>query len=456
MIEIIPLDTPSLGDRSYVVTDGAVAVVVDPQRDIDRVLAVTRPRGLRITHVLETHIHNDYVTGGLALARQEGARYVVAAADAVSYERHGVRDGDVLTTGALQVRVLATPGHTFNHLAYVVEADGEVQGVFSGGSLLYGSTGRPDLLGSTHAETLARAQYRSAHRLAEELPPATSLYPTHGFGSFCAATQSEGDASTLAAEARGNPVLTSDEEAYVATLLEGLDAYPAYYAHMGPRNAAGPQPVDLSPPGRADADELRRRIEAGEWVVDLRERTAFGAGHVHGTINLGLDGSFVTYLGWLIPWGVPVTLLGATMADVEAAQRDLVRIGIDRPAAAATGAPQDWTDGPLVGLRLATFRDLREAMAREDVAVVDVRLDLEREDAHVAGSLHVPLHELPGRSDELPHDRELWIHCAAGYRAAAAASLLEAAGARVVVIDDEFDQAATAGVPLEAAARPAA
>ena len=191
MVEILTIQTPSLGDRSYLVTDGAVAFVVDPQRDIDRVLALTDSRGIAVTHVFETHIHNDYVTGGLALARATGAAYHVNAADAVGFDRVAIADGDVLSVGtSMQVRVIATPGHTFTHLSYALEdaATGEVVAVFSGGSLLHGSAGRPDLLGAEHAPALAAAQRRSLRRLAAQLPDQAAVYPTHGFGSFCAAT----------------------------------------------------------------------------------------------------------------------------------------------------------------------------------------------------------------------------------------------------------------------------
>jgi len=319
-VEIVVIDTPSLGDRSYLVHDGAYAAVIDPQRDTDRITELVAAHGLRITHVLETHIHNDYVTGGYSLARQVGAAYVVNAADKVAYQRLPVRDGDVVKAGSrMRIRVLATPGHTFTHLAYVLEADGTVTAVFTGGSLLYGTTGRPDLLGAEHAETLARQQHASAHRLLAELPAATDVYPTHGFGSFCAATRTQNHSSTLANEARINPAFTQAEEDYVAALLAGLDAYPAYYAHMGAANAAGPGPAELSTPHLADPAEVRRRIDADEWVVDLRDGTAFAAGHVPGTLNFALDGSFATYLGWLIPWGTPVTLLGETADAVAAA-----------------------------------------------------------------------------------------------------------------------------------------
>jgi hydroxyacylglutathione hydrolase len=312
-VEVVAIDTPALGDRSYLAHDGDVAVVVDPQRDIDRVLAMAGARGVRITHVFETHLHNDYVTGGLALALATGAAYHVNAADQVAFDRVPAADGDVIQVSAvMRVRVLATPGHTFTHLSYVLEAGGHPHAVFTGGSLLYGSSGRPDLLGRAHARELAHAQFASAHRLAAELPEDADVYPTHGFGSFCSATQSEGSSSTIGQERRVNPVLTLAEDRYVDELLAGLDAFPAYYAHMGPANAAGPPGPDLSAPRRADAAELRRRIASGEWVVDLRARRAFAAAHVAGTFSFDLDGSFTTYLGWLIPWGTPLTLLGAT------------------------------------------------------------------------------------------------------------------------------------------------
>jgi hydroxyacylglutathione hydrolase len=451
-VEIVAFDTPSLGDRSYLVHDGTYAVVIDPQRDTDRVADVVAAHGLTITHVLETHIHNDYVTGGHALAQQVGAAYVVNGEDTVGYQRLPAHDGDVLEAGPrMRVRVLHTPGHTFTHLSYALEVDGRVTAVFTGGSLLYGSTGRPDLLGIQHAETLARHQHASAHRLVAELPADTQVYPTHGFGSFCAATQAQGLSSTLENEARSNPALTQVEEDYVTALLAGLDAYPAYYAHMGPANAAGPTPIDLSPPRVADPAELRRRIDAGEWVVDLRNRTAFAAGHLPGTLNFALHDSFVTYLGWLIPWGTPVTLLGETADEVAAAQRDLTRIGIDRPAAAATGKPEDWADGqPLDSFPVATFEDLAALFNGHRVhpLVLDVRRNDERRDSYVDGTVHIPIHELPTRLDEVPTDRPVWVHCAAGYRASIAASLLHRAGRDVVAIHDDYTAAHTAGLPI--------
>jgi hydroxyacylglutathione hydrolase len=448
-VEIVVIDTPTLGDRSYLAHDGATALVVDPQRDIDRVLALAAARGVRITHVFETHLHNDYVTGGLALARVVGAAYHVSAADTVAFDRVPVRDGDLIEVSpVMSVRVLATPGHTFTHVSYVLRAAGHAHAVFSGGSLLYGSTGRPDLLGKGHADELARAQHASARRLAAELPGDADVYPTHGFGSFCSATQTEGTFSTIGRERTVNPVLTMDEDSYVAQTLASLDAHPAYYAHMGPANAVGPEGPDLTPPRHAEAAELRRRIEAGEWVVDLRARRAFAAGHLAGTLGFDLDGSFATYLGWLIPWGTPLTLLGETPEQVAEAQRELVRIGIDRPQAAAHGGPAAWAAGQsLRSYPVADFADLALVRRHRPVTVLDVRRDSEWDAAHIDGAVHVPLHDLAGRIGELPGG-ELWVHCQGGYRASVAASFLDAAGRTVVAVDDDFDRAAKAGLPV--------
>ncbi len=448
MVAIIVIETPTLGDRSYLVHDGSTAFVVDPQRDIDRVLAVAREADVRITHIFETHIHNDYVSGGLALARATGAAYLVNAADHVAFERTPISDGQRIKVGpSMTVHVLATPGHTMTHLSYILESGDRNIGVFTGGSLLFGATGRPDLLGPEHTDMLAHQQYDSARRIADALPESAQVLPTHGFGSFCSTAAANSTASTIGQEKQINPVLTKDEDAYVRELLAGLDAFPAYYARMGALNLAGQRAPDLQFPERADAAELRTRIESGEWVVDLRTRTAFAAGHAPGTLNFGLDGAFATYLGWLIPWHTPVTLLGSTAADVAQAQRELVRIGVDRPVAAGTGGPEQWSGGALGSYPRADFTDLASVRHHRPVTVLDVRRDGEWSHKHIEGAAHIPLHDLPARLASVP-DGEIWVHCTGGYRASIAASLLASRGRQVVLIDDQFGNAAKAGLPL--------
>lgn len=451
MLFVDTLEFEGLGNRSYLAGGPSAAVVVDPPRDVDQVVAAAARRGVRIAYVVETHVHNDYVTGGLELARLTGARYLVPAAAEVSYARTPVADGDTMDVdGRLTLRAVATPGHTPHHTSYVLEEDGRGVAVFTGGSLLIGSVGRPDLVEPRLTEQLARAQHASVHRLADELDDEVPVLPTHGFGSFCSSSQAAGDATTIGKERASNDAFTLDVDTFVARMLAGLDDVPAYYTHMGPANAAGPASVDLTPPEPADATQIARRLAAGEWVVDLRSRVAFADGHVAGAFNFEGEGKLATYLAWLIPWGKPVTLLAETPEQITAAQRELVRVGIDRPAAAATGGPADWAapGQALASFPRADFAALAAARERGDqLVVLDVRRDSEYARGRIAGAVHIPIHELHGRLDEVP-DGTVWVHCAGGMRAAIAASLLDAGGRRVVAVDDGFDAAADAGLAV--------
>ncbi|AIR96073.1 MBL fold metallo-hydrolase [Streptomyces glaucescens] len=454
MFFVDTLEFEGLGNRSYLAGGAAAAVAIDPPRDFDQVIAAAARRGVRIAYVAETHVHNDYVTGGLELARVTGASYLVPAAAHVSFARTPVADGDTVDVDAgLVLRAIATPGHTPHHTSYVLEQDGPGVAAFTGGSLLIGTVGRPDLVEPRLTEQLARAQHASAHRLAAELDDEVPVLPTHGFGSFCSSSQAEGDATTIGKERTSNDALTLDVDTFVQRILAGLEDVPAYYAHMGPANAAGPAPVDLTPPRRADADEISSRLAAGEWVVDLRSRMAFAEGHVAGSFNFEGEGKLATYLAWLIPWGKPVTLLADTAEQISAGQRELARVGIDRPAATATGDPASWVhEGEqLASFPRARFADLAQVRERGDeVVVLDVRRDSERVDGCIDGSVHIPIHELHGRIGEVP-DGTVWVHCAGGMRAAIAASLLDAAGRDVVAVDDGFDAATDAGLPLTSA-----
>lgn len=464
-MDIDVISTEELGDRSYVVSSGGHAVVIDPQRDLDRVEAILDSKKLVCGLVLETHIHNDYVTGGLELARRRGCPYVVSADDDVKFERVGARDGDEMAAGPLTVRVVSTPGHTDTHLSYVVRDSDDPAvppAVFTGGSLLYGSVGRTDLVDPARTEELTRAQFFSARRLASELPDETGVYPTHGFGSFCSSgSAAGGDGGTIAGEKERNDALTTDDEdAFVATLIANLTAYPSYYAHMGPLNRNGPDAADLSTPAPASPEQLRERIEAGEWVVDLRDRTIYASGHLQGSIGIPGGGQFSTYVGWLMPWGNGLTLVGHDADQIATAQRDLARIGIEDLRGQATGDAQDLNEGsgvPLGNYPRLRFADLPQDMIAQikdespaskpapDRVVLDVRRDDERAQGGVNSSVHVPLHSLLHRMDELP-DAQLWVHCASGFRASIAASLLSRAGKDVVYLDDSYDNAVEAGL----------
>ena len=455
---VLVIDTAGLGDRSYVAHDGRHALVVDPQRDIDRVEALLAEHGLTLTHVFETHVHNDYVSGGLVLAQRHGAQYVVPGDVELGYDAVPAHDGSTFTVGELGVVAMHTPGHTPHHISYAVSRGDHPGSVFTGGSMLYGAVGRPDLIGPEATVGLAHDQWHSVRRLADDLPEHTWVYPTHGFGSFCAATQNEGNRGTIADERATNPALTQDESAFVEQMLAALDVFPAYYAHMGPANAAGPGEVDLSLPAPADPDELRRRIDSGEWVVDLRSREVFARGHVRGSLSFDLDGPFIAYLSWLVPWEMPVTLLGETSEQVQAAQREMVRIGIDRPAAQAVGGLAYWVrDGvdDVATMERTDFAGLARILADDpDAYVLDTRQLMEWHDGHIAGATHIPFYEVLFRLDEVPVDRTVHVYCGSGYRASAIASYLQREGRRAVHVDDDWENAAAAALPLASEAAP--
>ncbi|MGB5952125.1 MAG: MBL fold metallo-hydrolase [Ornithinimicrobium sp.] len=448
-MDVIVIETAPLGDRSYLVHDGQVAIVIDPQRDIDRVQEAAADAGVRITHVAETHIHNDYVTGGLELSAVAGATYLVNAADPVQYERTPISDGEEQTVGALQIKAVATPGHTVTHLSYVVTHDQE-QAVFSGGSLLFGSVGRTDLVDPAKTEELTHAQYASVRRIVEHSDAAAELYPTHGFGSFCSSGPATGaSSSTIGEQASTNHALTdTDEEHFVRALIANLTAYPTYYAHMGPSNLKGPAAVDLSQPEPLNAEELTRRLDRGEWVVDLRDRVAFADSHLGGAVSFeyGNGSSFTTCLGWVLPWDERITLAG-TQEQVQQAIRDLSRIGIDSPDATIGAGPSDFApQAPSATYSIVDWKGFLDTRSDSE-PVLDVRRADEYEAAHLEGAVNIPLHELLTRMDEVP-DARVWVHCGSGYRAGVAASLLQRAGKDPVHIDAAFGDAESAGISL--------
>ncbi len=457
-LEVIAIDTPNLGDRSYVVGRGSSAIVIDPQRDIDRVEKVLDERGWSASHVLETHFHNDYVSGGLELARRSKAEYVVPQGMDINFNARQVGEAAELASDVGRLRVIPTPGHTPNHISFALNIDEADVALFSGGSLLFGSVGRPDLLGPALTEPLARSQWRSMRRIGAEITPTAAVYPTHGFGSFCSATATVGNSSTVAEQILGNPAFTVDEDTFVEELIAGLDAFPAYYAHMGPANQRGAGPIDLSLPVEATADEIARRIAAGEWVVDLRHRHVFAADHVKGSLSFEVRGNAVTYLGWMIDWGTPITLLGTDVAEVLAMQRELVRIGIDRPVGYAVGTSADWasSSAPLSRYRRASHVDLAQALAGDpNMSVLDLRRNAEFDSGHVLGAKHVPLHELRGRIDEVRRWADdnaehgpVWAYCGSGFRASIGASLLDGLDIPVVHVDDDFSNAEAAGLTI--------
>ena len=436
-ISIVTIETPSLGDRSYVAHDGSKAVVIDPQRDIDRVLDVLHEHSLEVTHVVETHVHNDYVTGGHALATMLDAAYCLNADDEVKFDRVGLHDGDVLESGLMRVRALLTPGHTPTHLSYVlIDAEGNEVGVFTGGSMLFGTVGRPDLIGPHMTMELAQKQYHSVQRIAAEVADSATVHPTHGFGSHCSATQATKQSSTVGAEKGDNPALVKSEEEFLQELIDGLTPYPTYYRHMAPANVLGPEAFDATPPQAFDVEKVTSLLKGGAWVIDLRNRRDFTASFLAGSINAELRNDLPNYLGWMVPFEEHLVLVGDDEKVLDEAQRMLSRIGYDRLQGRMVAVPGAFAGHELERtIRIVNFDGL-SLVGDDERTILDVRDTWEYETGHHRDALHIPFHDLPERVGEVPRGRPVWVYCATGARATIAASFLVRSGHEVVLIDD--------------------
>jgi glyoxylase-like metal-dependent hydrolase (beta-lactamase superfamily II)/rhodanese-related sulfurtransferase len=421
--------TAGLGDNSYLLISGDEAVVVDPQRDAWRFIQAAQTRGAAIRAVLETHVHNDYVSGAHEIRAATGADIAAPAKGRYQFPHRPVGEGDELPLGDLRLVAMETPGHTFEHISWLVNQGETPAAVFTGGSLLAGSAGRPDLLGDDHTDQLTRHQYATLRRLAA-LPGTVQVLPTHGAGSFCVAAMPTTErTSTISAEREDNPLLTAHDLAeFAAELQAELMAYPAYYAHMAPINRRGAPVLGGLPGVRAlTQQELSRHANAGAWIVDARDRDDFAAAHIPGSVNIELNSGFGSYAGWLLPFDAPLVLVLPEPAQdtLTEAVTQLVRIGWTQILGHLRGGIGAWTGG-LRSYPTATPGDLCDAMARdENPFVLDVRQELEWAWGTIPGSRTLFLADLPGQIGKIARDRTAWVICSNGHRASIAASLLD-------------------------------
>ncbi|WP_369148495.1 rhodanese-like domain-containing protein [Streptomyces sp. R44] len=438
MNEIEIMTTVSLGDTSYLLVSGDEAALVDPQRDSWGLMESCASRGVRIRYVLETHVHNDYVSGALEVHAATGATVAGPARAAYAFDHLGLADEDEIAFGDVTVRAMETPGHTAEHTSYLVFDDTRQPptAVFTGGSLLVGQAGRTDLSGDDHTEELARAQFRSLRRLAL-LPDATRVLPTHGAGSSCAAGPVSGARTTvMGIERRTNPALTTrDEEEFVSGRTAGLPPYPAYYRYMAGINRSGPDVLGGPPVLRPlTPARLEGLVGGGAQIVDGRERGTFAAAHLPGSLCDELDDRFARLVGEVVPFGTRLVLVLPEPAEEAAdeAVLQLLRIGYENIEGYLAGGTDAWAAAgrPLRSFRTAEASELAGHIAGR--RVLDVRP--ERPEGGIPGTLALPLAELPGRLGEMPRDREMWTVCGSGRRAVLAASLLDRAGISVTAV----------------------
>jgi glyoxylase-like metal-dependent hydrolase (beta-lactamase superfamily II)/rhodanese-related sulfurtransferase len=452
--------TAGLGDASYLLASGREAVLVDPQRDAWRFVAAAEARGWRIRHVLETHVHNDYLSGALETHAATGAEIAAPARGGYEFAHRPMDEGDELELGALRLTALATPGHTPEHLAWAVTELGAAAdpadpdapiAVFTGGSLIVGSAGRTDLLGPALTLALTTDQQRSLQRLAA-LPDTTQILPTHGAGSFCSAgPSSPSRVTTIGAERFANPTFALADaapDAFREQALGNLGRFPAYYAHMAGINRRGPRILGrLIVPPALDPVAFEAAAAKGTTIVDARDRSAFAAGHLPGSINIELDQTFAGYVGWLVPFGAPVLLVlpeAAPDAASEAAT-ELLRIGYDWITGSLAGGVPAWAESgrPLSSYATTTMGAAHDARSSGTGAgvLLDVRQPIEwQTDGVVPGAERIFVADLPARiaelAAELPAGTPVTVFCKSGSRAAIAASLLDRAGVDVRLVPD--------------------
>lgn len=429
-LDVVGLTDEGLGNTSWVLSVEGEAIAIDPERDPAPYLDVAEQLGAPLTLVAETHLHADFVTGSRELAAH-GAGVLAAAEGHVAWEHRPVRPGDVVDLGRSQLRTLATPGHTPEHVAYLLtDADGP-RAVFTGGSLLVGAVARTDLIDPADTEGLTRALWRSINRELLSLPDDVAVLPTHGAGSFCSAAGGGRRWSTIGDERRTNPLLqVEDEDRFVRAVLDGLGTYPPYFLRLRELNRLGPHVFGAIPHLAALTHEQVVDLRArGATVVDVRPVADYAAGHLPGSLANTLRAAFASWLGWLVEDpSAPLVFVTDGHTDRRELVRQCLNIGYERLAGEITIDTWRRGGGHVVGTPLVG------ADATDGRRVIDVRQASEFAAGHVPGATHAELGSLP--STRLPADRPLVVMCGHGERAATAASVLEAAGYDDVAVLD--------------------
>ena len=425
-VDVFP--APELGNASFVVSDKArgVAVAIDPLRDVDAYLKKADSLGVKVTHALDTHLHNDFVSGRRELQAEAGSNIEV------------LEPGSELKVGSVTLRAVHTPGHTPDHLSYLLIDGKRPRALFSGGAVMVGAIARTDLLGPHLAVHLAMEALRTLQVRLRGLPDDIAVYPTHGSGSFCGTGGRSGHETTLGDERATNPFFQTTEVMQFLARALNQQRYPAYYRDMAAINQAGAALIGLNPdpPARLTAAEVAALIDAGAAVVDIRPGREYDRGHIPGSYSVGLEGPWSAWVGWLVARGRPVVLAGGTEAQHREAQRQLYRIGFDTIAGALDGGLDAWlsSGGEVSEFETVDVEDMAAwILSAEPMTVVDVRDEHEWSEGHVPGAVHIYVPDVPYRAGEIPLEAPVAVHCASGYRAGIAASLLEQAGLKRII-----------------------
>ena len=428
---IVPVVDEGLGNSAYLVDLGdGRALAVDVPRDLRAVRAAARRHGLTVAFAADTHLHADFLSGALQLAGEDGAQILASAAGCRAFGHRSLADGDEVDLGGLTLRAWATPGHTAEHLAYLLLDGRQVLGVFTGGSLLVGAAARTDLSGPEETEPLARSQYASLHRLLT-MPEATPVYPTHGAGSFCSAPPGADRTTTIGREKAANPLLAvGDEDAFVKALLASLGTFPPYFLRLPEENRRGPAILATAPAlAPLTTGQVRALQDEGGQVIDVRPVPDYAAGHIPGSLAIPLREAFATWLGWLIPDPTPLIIVAGPGQALSEVIWQALKIGYDNLAGTLTGDMPTWQAAgyPAAAIPLLTPGQV------EPAAVIDVRQSGEYAGGHLPGARNIELGALTSQAANIK-GRPVVVMCGHGERAATAASVLERAGHTAIAV----------------------
>jgi len=448
-----------LAHASYLIASGDVAAIVDPQRDVEIYLDEARKRNLRIEHVIETHLHADFVSGHHELAERTGARVYLGARAGASFPHVAVRDGDSITFGTTKLTFLETPGHTLESICILVsdlERSGLPVAVLTGDTLFIGDVGRPDLGAGYTPQELAGMLYDSIHAKLLTLPDEVMVYPAHGAGSLCGKNLSADRSSTIGRERATNYALrAASREEFVSLLTADFRERPEYFSRDVEINRRGATALDqLEPPAPLAPDEVTRESERGAIVLDVRDEDAFGAGHVPGSINIGLDGQFASWAGSMLGLDVDIVIVAVDDETAHLARTRLARVGIERVTGYLAGGIGAWEGAGKPVARIAQLdpAQLQGLLKQESVELIDVRRPAEWEGGVIGPALLRPLDRLSRTLDDLDKSRPTVVYCKGGYRSSIAASILEREGfVDVLNARGGFDAWNEASLPIETA-----
>lgn len=434
-----------LSQASYLIGDeqSGVAAVVDPRRDVEVYLDSAAEQGLTIKYVIETHFHADFLSGHLELAAATGAEIIFGNAAEASYDIRRVRTGERIELGdpndGVVLEFRETPGHTPESISVVIwehGTDKEPFGVLTGDTMFIGDVGRPDLLASVGvtANELARDLYTSLHNQILTLPDSTKVFPAHGAGSACGKNLSTNTVSTIGHERETNyAVQPMEVDEFVAVVTEGQPSAPAYFGFNAGLNKRGHELLDTQPPSAMTLEEVLAAQNDGAIVIDTRSNTDFAAGHLTGSINVGLEGRFAEYVGSVVPAGTPIVLVSDPGTETEAKLR-LARIGFDDVLGVLEGGTTQFITAPESTQRASRLNaaELNDAIASTDVQVIDIRNSGETALGTIAGAVILPLARLREKANTIDFEKPLVVYCAGGYRSSIAASMLRSLGAKDV------------------------